>query len=198
MKVADAIAWLENLPENAEVEITARPIESRPRTGAERAREFRRRKRESVTESNGVSLRGGKGGICEGSEKQAEKKEENGSTLQVDLGASVTKRNAVSLRSKRWRTVPPEWQPNIGHRSLAASRGVDFELELSKFRDHDFATPKLDADRTFRNWLRNAKPERKGAQPFKSAGTLLMERSARIAAEEGEKLPVFPALGGSR
>lgn len=33
---------------------------------------------------------------------------------------------------------------------------------------------------------------------FKSTGTLLMERSARIAAEEGEKIPAFPLFGGPR
>lgn len=190
MKVSELVAKLQKLPQDAEVEATVRLVferEERAMTGAERAREFRRRKRKTVTESNGVSLRGVRGEICEGSEKQAEKKEENGSTCQVDLGATVTKRNATSLRSKRWRTVPPEWQPNDGHRSLASARGLDFDLELSKFRDHDFAAPKLDADRTFRNWLRNATPLR-SAQGFKSAGTLQLERAARLAEEQRKAL----------
>jgi hypothetical protein len=59
---------------------------------------------------------------------------------------------------RRWRRVPAEWEPTDDHRSIARERGVDFELELSKFRDHEFATAKSDANGTFRNWLRNARP----------------------------------------
>jgi len=204
VKVAAAIAWLETLHPESEVDVTARPpalVDDlfRPMTNAERAREFRRRKRESVTKSNAVSLRGGKGGICEGSEKEAEKKEENGSTHQVDPVTTVTKRNETPLRSKRWRRVPEGWAPNDAHRAIAASRGVDFDKELAAFRDHEFAAPKLDADAAFRNWLRRATPDRNGDRyAFKGTATRLMERSARIAAEEGQKIPTFPLFGGSR
>lgn len=58
--------------------------------------------------------------------------------------------------SRRWRTCPTDWQPNETHRELAAEHGIDFELELAKFRDHEYDKPKLDPDKTFRNWLRNA------------------------------------------
>lgn len=60
--------------------------------------------------------------------------------------------------AKKWKVVPAEWQPNDEHRQIAATRGVDFELELAKFRDHQFRDPKTNADATFRNWLRGARP----------------------------------------
>jgi hypothetical protein len=61
-----------------------------------------------------------------------------------------------SARARRWRKVPADWQPNDKHRELAQREGVNFERELESFRDHEFTAPRLDADGTFRNWLRNA------------------------------------------
>ncbi len=58
----------------------------------------------------------------------------------------------------KWRIVPAEWQPTDDHREIATARGVDFELELAKFRDHEFKDPKSNANATFRNWLRGARP----------------------------------------
>jgi hypothetical protein len=55
-----------------------------------------------------------------------------------------------------WRRVPEAWQPNDAQRKLATELGVNVELELAKFRDHEFAKPKTDADAAFRTWLRNA------------------------------------------
>lgn len=59
---------------------------------------------------------------------------------------------------RRWRRVPEGWNPTLAHVNLARERGVDIALELAKFRDHEFAQPKSDADATFRNWLRAARP----------------------------------------
>jgi len=72
------------------------------------------------------------------------------------LGARVAKPKKSG--SKRWRTVPADWQPTDEHREIAAARGVDFELELAKFRDYEFNVPKSNATATFRNWLRSARP----------------------------------------
>lgn len=60
-------------------------------------------------------------------------------------------------RAPKWRRAPDEWQPSAQHRELAAALGVDFELELAKFKDHEFAQSKTDAAATFRNWLRGAR-----------------------------------------
>jgi hypothetical protein len=56
----------------------------------------------------------------------------------------------------RWRKVPESWQPNEGHQKIAADHGVNLAAELPKFRDHEFAQPKSDADACFRTWLRTA------------------------------------------
>lgn len=75
--------------------------------------------------------------------------------------ASTPKRARKHARvASRWTRVPGTWQPNDEQRALAAKRGVDFDLELEKFRDYDFSKPKSDPDATFRNWLRTAKPTR--------------------------------------
>lgn len=190
MKVEDAIAWLKLLPENAEVDVIVRPPSDdlfAPMTAAERAREYRRRKRDTITKKRDDRDGGVRGGVSLGSEKQAEKKEENGSTCQVDLGATVTKN--VTLRDgrkMRWRRVPENWAPNEAHRALAASRNVTLELEVAKFRDHEFASAKSDADATFRNWLRQARPVTNSVTRFTTptAATVLAERARRIAAGE--------------
>jgi hypothetical protein len=59
--------------------------------------------------------------------------------------------------SAKWRVVPEDWQPTDEHREIAAARGVDFDLELAKFRDHEFKDPKSNANAAFRNWLRGAR-----------------------------------------
>jgi len=64
-------------------------------------------------------------------------------------------------RAKGSRRVPANWEPNVGHRDLARVRNVEFDSELAKFRDYEFARGKSDWDATFRNWLRNA-DERRG------------------------------------
>src|SRR6188768_3552880 len=57
-----------------------------------------------------------------------------------------------------WRRVPESWQPSPEHRQIARDLRIPFDLELAKFRDHEFTVPKRDPDATFRNWIRNAKP----------------------------------------
>ena len=130
MKVSELISSLQKLPQDAEVEATVRLVLedlSRPMTGAERAREFRRRQRENVTRSNAVSLLGGRGEICEGTEKQAEKKEETGSTYQVDLGPSVTKRNDETLRATE--SVFDAWRRETGHNGSRLDRKRQKRIE---------------------------------------------------------------------
>jgi hypothetical protein len=51
---------------------------------------------------------------------------------------------------------------------LAATLGLDADVESAKYRDHDFGRVRLDPDRTFSNWLRTAaemKGERNGNRP---------------------------------
>ncbi len=55
---------------------------------------------------------------------------------------------------KRSRRVPDSWQPNDGHRELARRYGRNLELELARFRDHEWKEARLDWSAAFRNWLR--------------------------------------------
>lgn len=65
-----------------------------------------------------------------------------------------------SIARKRATQIPDDWQPSDEHAKLAAERGVDLGEEADKFRDWCRANgaTKKDWEATFRNWLRNAKP----------------------------------------
>lgn len=176
-----------------------------PMTNAEKCRQYRHRKRHHdgvATVSFGVGL------VSE----SVAPSESPDLTYQVDSAPDSPKTPSSSLpdrfverdtdtvsptvsRKRRWRRVPTDWSPKDSHRSIAAERGVDFELELSKYRDHDFAQPKSDPDATFRNWLRSASPARKAQQAAnrnESAAKAAVERARRI--EEEERLHL--AAGG--
>lgn len=61
---------------------------------------------------------------------------------------------ARRAKPRRWTRVPADWEPSADHVGIAAAEGVDYPRELAKFRDHEFAKPRSDADAAFRNWLR--------------------------------------------
>jgi len=98
-------------------------------------------------------------------------------------------------RAKLWRRVPEPWQPTDEHRRIAAEERKDFERELAMYRDHEFRSPKSDADAAFRTWLRRA-PQANGVRAPPSmqrvrAGDMvasLVERANRLAAEEKTEL----------
>ncbi len=81
--------------------------------------------------------------------------------LVLEMLESPRKRSEhPKKRAQRSRKAPETWSPEAACRALAAERGKNFDEELAKFRDHEFASAKSDWDGTFRNWLRN---ERFGA-----------------------------------
>lgn len=67
-------------------------------------------------------------------------------------------------RKRGWRRVRQDFEPNETHRQIATKRGVDLAEELEKFKDYEFARPRVDEDATFRTWLRRAEPARNGAR----------------------------------
>jgi hypothetical protein len=71
-----------------------------------------------------------------------------------DRGEGAARRSAAPTSRPRSRRCPREWQPDGALRALALELGLDFELEIEKFRDHEFKTPKGDWDAAARNWLR--------------------------------------------
>lgn len=91
-------------------------------------------------------------------------------------------------RAKRAHQLPDDWTPTDAHRTLAVERHVDCDLEADKLRDWAASKgeSRKDWDATFRNWLRNAKPDPR-TTPFidRQAQILLADRQQRLA-REGE------------
>lgn len=196
MKACDLVTLFASLPPDAEVSFTLTgvqfPAEKRS-TSTERMRRLRARRDGCDASQASLASQGDKGGsVSSGSEEEAEK-----STKETRIGSSLTggssganevgdaSQGVTSVtRRKRWRKVPDDWEPKGTHRSMAAARGIDFDLELAKFRDHEFASAKSDADATFRNWLRSARTTLRNGSSAPTAATLLAERARRIAAGE--------------
>jgi hypothetical protein len=78
------------------------------------------------------------------------------------VGATEAKR---ARRKALSHLVPEGWEPSGEHRKIAREFGADFDLELAKFRDHEFATARSDWNRAFRNWLRKDQPRRFAKPP---------------------------------
>lgn len=64
--------------------------------------------------------------------------------------------SSVSKKAASWRFCPEDFQPTDSHRLLARQLVVNLDVELAKFRDHEYAKPKTDAGRAFSTWLRNS------------------------------------------
>ena len=78
-------------------------------------------------------------------------------------------------KKRAWTRVPPAWNPGPEHENLAKIRGIDLEAEAAKFRDHEFSSPKRDADAAFRNWLRSARPE---SQAYRQRGAPIRQQNS--------------------
>jgi hypothetical protein len=69
---------------------------------------------------------------------------------------TVKKEPSVPKKAKSWKFCPADFQPSEAHRLLARQLTVNLEVELAKFRDHEYAKPKTDPGRAFATWLRTA------------------------------------------
>lgn len=58
---------------------------------------------------------------------------------------------------RKWTRAPADFEPTDAHRALASELGVNLAAALAKFRDHEYRSPKTDADAAFRTWLRNTR-----------------------------------------
>jgi hypothetical protein len=101
-----------------------------------------------------------------------------------DTAVFVRGGRAPKQKVGRWRRVPPDWEVKPQHRTMALGLLVDVAIEEAAFRDHEFFRPKLDADATFRNWIREA-AKRPRPRGLSGAHTNpLVERARRIAEAE--------------
>lgn len=97
--------------------------------------------------------------------------------------ASPPESTRTRKRRALWHRVPEDWTVKDSHRTLAGELGVDCDREAEKYRDHEFAKGKSDADAAFRTWLRNAAEYRK-----RSAYT--PQRGGPKQPNSGYRLPV--------
>jgi len=60
--------------------------------------------------------------------------------------------------TKRRRICPPDFQLTVADEVWARVKypHIDVLLEFEQFKDHEYAQPKSDWSRCFRNWIRNA------------------------------------------
>jgi len=91
----------------------------------------------------------------------------------------------TEAKPEKWSRVPENWAPTFDHVAMAASLRVDLATEEAKFRDHEFRTPKTDANAAFRTWLRNASQfaSGRGVQQTNHVQAAF-DRAARLKAEE--------------
>lgn len=164
------------------VTLQVRPLDagSEPRSAAERMAGTRARRRLSATERNGfVAATQPTPGIPPGPPQQEDpedlgkeaglSRETTDQRAGVPVGARASGPDVAvadpggATQQRRVRTPgrkgfpPADFAPKDSHRSLAAARNVDLALEVAKFKDHEFQRKITDWDRTFANWLRNAR-----------------------------------------
>jgi len=96
-------------------------------------------------------------------------REESISPLPPVGGNSDQDSEAKPKRGRKGKP-PADFEPTDAHRSIARERSVDFDLELAKFRDHEFQRAIVDHDAAFRNWLRSASPARARANSVPRVG----------------------------
>lgn len=69
--------------------------------------------------------------------------------------------------ARTWRVVPADWQPRAEDQLLSPPQ---LQHELANFRDHEFRTPKTDADATWRTWQRNTMKFADGRRDSRAIG----------------------------
>ena len=57
---------------------------------------------------------------------------------------------------RSWRICPEDFEPTQKHLDLATELHVNYERELTAFREWEFKDPKTDASKAFFRWLRSA------------------------------------------
>lgn len=98
------------------------------------------------------------------------------------------KKESAPSRRKPNRPIPDDWQPNDKHVETARTRGIEAAVEAEKMRNWALSKDerRADWDRTFTNWLTNARvtPQNAAAQP--TAGTGFWDRVVRAPREEDQ------------
>lgn len=93
----------------------------------------------------------------------------------------------------RSRSVPPGYviSDQLKRWAMETRPDLDVDLEIEKFRDHEFKDPRSNWDATFRNWIRNARRDmaRSPITPAKKRESAAREVYAQLLREQGEGQP---------
>jgi len=122
--------------------------------------------------------------------------------LAKSYTVTVTDTNTKPERKKRAHSLPEDFLPNPTHYDIARQVGVIVDMEFPKFRDFFLGNGalKVDWDRTFNNWLRNA-PQYGGNRGRNNAnsGTTQQTRqpSAQVARFHNNRAEVERAFGAA-
>lgn len=81
--------------------------------------------------------------------------------------------------------LPEDFSPSEAHQNIAKELGVDIADQLKRFRLYWVKERRADWDKTFRNWLLNARPKAKTAQHFET----ITEQNARRRREYDQQHP---------
>lgn len=111
-------------------------------------------------------------------------------TSQIEEKRREEKREGPAPTKRPWRRFPKDWPVPAEILDLAASLGLNFELEYAKICDHEFKTPKVDPAAALRNWLRGANSTLK---PTSQTNLLTPERLAQINADAVAKAAAVEA-----
>ncbi len=90
-------------------------------------------------------------------------------------------------RGDTWRFVPDDWKPKEKHQALASKLNLDLDSQADAYRNHEFKTPRSDADRAFSAWLHKASTFARPAasqQKPRNVGEELLIRAQQADAKE--------------
>lgn len=155
----------------------------RPKTGAERQREYVARQKQnkslrdlspgSVTEAPSQMTGDVTSDVNRIEENRREERESRSASPPADPPSPQagfrleSSQRATKARPRQAKTaLPDSWAPDLEATALARTLGVSPDAEVAKMRDWAKAEnkTKADWDATFRNWLRRAAGDQRGRQ----------------------------------
>lgn len=170
----------------------------RPKTGAERQREYVARQKqnkglrdsspESVTEASSQMTANVTSDVNRIEENRIEERESRSASPPADPPSPQagfrleSSQRATKARPRQAKTaLPDSWAPDLDTTALARTLGVDVATEVDRMRDwaRGSGSRKADWGATFRNWLRKASEERPVRRPAPRQGEDQMIRSQR-------------------
>jgi hypothetical protein len=168
-------------------------------TDAQRAREYRARRRDramldKLPEPRQLSIDAvtgrddrvtGVGGVRHSDPADPAVPSDPAEPASRSTGSPSAPTGSGGKKGKRKQQLPPDWKPSPKHEVLAIERGVDLADQATRFRDSAVAHARVyaDWDAAFANWLRSDYTTPKnGANGHKSdalpAGMVFLGRSA--------------------